>query len=401
MFDKGLKLEAAARLHEKKLKRRFAEASSSQTTPARVPKLAKIPQTKNKAKEEALGDDIKEREREHFEAHLTSIREENIRWGWVREHGLVGTYLDYKKGPKTKRLFVSNLKWETTETSLSRFFEQFGPVPEAHIVWRVNGNSRGVGFVTMGSYDAVAEILQKKNMSLDGRTLECKLSVPQKYIANKLYVGGLAKEDTKEDLVEFFSKFGHVLDSCVILGRCFGFIEFSDPEVTTRILANKTFEMDGKILEIKRSTERKAIVESSKWMPKNNIGRNSFRMNSHDYRRLLNEAHKSGIPPWLYSNDMSRFGKTAAVGYGPLRNRGIPPFNLPVPTGWPWNCPPWTLGGAGLSAASRVSAMAYGPWASGLMNGSSGSLPLFQGTWPGTSMGLFPPWILGDIYPVH
>ena len=71
------------------------------------------------------------------------------------------------------RLFVGGLSWDTTEESLKKAFEKYGPVAEVFIVKdRDTGRSRGFGFVTMASRkDAKGAIDGLSGAEVDGRTI--------------------------------------------------------------------------------------------------------------------------------------------------------------------------------------------------------------------------------------
>lgn len=75
----------------------------------------------------------------------------------------------------TKRLYVGNLSFDTTEDTLSAAFEQDGrKVESVSIVTdRDTGRPRGFAFVEMGSEaDASAAIQALDGQELDGRTLK-------------------------------------------------------------------------------------------------------------------------------------------------------------------------------------------------------------------------------------
>ena len=73
-----------------------------------------------------------------------------------------------------KKLFVGSLAWATTSDGLKEFFNQFGEVTEASVVFeRDNPNrSRGFGFVTFEN-DAEADkaIAEADGKELDGRNI--------------------------------------------------------------------------------------------------------------------------------------------------------------------------------------------------------------------------------------
>ncbi len=72
------------------------------------------------------------------------------------------------------RLYVGNLSFHSTEQSLRDAFGPFGSVTDVHLVIdRVTGQSRGFGFVTMGSQDEAASAIQAMNgADLEGRSLK-------------------------------------------------------------------------------------------------------------------------------------------------------------------------------------------------------------------------------------
>ena len=79
------------------------------------------------------------------------------------------------------KLYVGNLSFNTTETSLQDAFERFGTVTDAVIMMdRMTSRSRGFGFVTMSSAsegNAAIEGLHGKD--LDGRDLTVNEARPR------------------------------------------------------------------------------------------------------------------------------------------------------------------------------------------------------------------------------
>ena len=72
------------------------------------------------------------------------------------------------------RLYVGNLSFHSTQESLRQAFAAFGEVVDVHVVEdRSTGQSRGFGFVTMGSSnEAQAAINEMNDRDLDGRALK-------------------------------------------------------------------------------------------------------------------------------------------------------------------------------------------------------------------------------------
>jgi RNA recognition motif-containing protein len=73
-----------------------------------------------------------------------------------------------------KKLYVGNLSYNTYEDSLRALFQTFGTVVSAKIITdRDSGNSKGFGFVEMGSDDeARAAIAGANGRDLDGRQIK-------------------------------------------------------------------------------------------------------------------------------------------------------------------------------------------------------------------------------------
>lgn len=71
------------------------------------------------------------------------------------------------------RLYVGNLAFHTTDEALRTAFARFGEVSEVHLVTdRMTGQSRGFGFVTMGTPQEAQKAIEGMNgTSLDGRAL--------------------------------------------------------------------------------------------------------------------------------------------------------------------------------------------------------------------------------------
>ncbi len=72
-----------------------------------------------------------------------------------------------------KKLYVGNLSYTVTETSLQDLFTQAGDVASARIITdRATGRSKGFGFVEMASEDGAQSAIEKFNgQDFEGRKL--------------------------------------------------------------------------------------------------------------------------------------------------------------------------------------------------------------------------------------
>jgi len=73
----------------------------------------------------------------------------------------------------SSRLYVGNLSFHSTESSVRDAFAQHGSVTDVHLVLdRQTGQSRGFAFVTMGDDAQAAKAIEAMNGTmLDGRAL--------------------------------------------------------------------------------------------------------------------------------------------------------------------------------------------------------------------------------------
>src|SRR5437764_10315626 len=85
----------------------------------------------------------------------------------------------------SKRIFVGNLSYQTTESDLTSLFEQAGEVESASIITdRDSGRSKGFAFVEMDSEAADKAITQFNGTELNGRALTVNEARPREDRSN-------------------------------------------------------------------------------------------------------------------------------------------------------------------------------------------------------------------------
>lgn len=91
-----------------------------------------------------------------------------------------------------KNIFVGNLSFGVTESSLRSLFEQHGSVDRVSIVTdRDTGRSRGFGFVEMGNDGEGDNAINALNgMDLDGRTMNVNEARPREERGGGGFGGG-------------------------------------------------------------------------------------------------------------------------------------------------------------------------------------------------------------------
>lgn len=79
----------------------------------------------------------------------------------------------------SKKMFVGNLSFQTTEGDISSAFASFGSVESVRIINdRETGRSKGFGFVEMSEADANKAIAGLNGSQLDGRALTVNEAKP-------------------------------------------------------------------------------------------------------------------------------------------------------------------------------------------------------------------------------
>jgi len=194
------------------------------------------------------------------------------------------------------KIFIGGLSWETTTEKLVDHFKKYGEIIDSVIMKdRGTGHPRGFGFVTYSDPSAVDAVM-KDTHTLDGRTVEIKRSIPRENMdlikgpkTKKLFVGGLPPSVADEELKNYFTKYGNVVESQIMQdhstgrSRGFGFVTFDSEQTVEDILTlGKTHEFDGKEVEIKKA-EPKNSKQDSRSLRHGPSGRGGYGAGSGNY----------------------------------------------------------------------------------------------------------------------
>src|SRR2546428_8682460 len=80
----------------------------------------------------------------------------------------------------SKKIYVGNLSYQTTEGDLTTLFEQVGQVDSVNVITdRDTGRSKGFAFVEMSNEDADKAITQLNGTEVNGRTLTVNEARPR------------------------------------------------------------------------------------------------------------------------------------------------------------------------------------------------------------------------------
>ncbi|XP_050234945.1 heterogeneous nuclear ribonucleoprotein 1 [Mercurialis annua] len=183
------------------------------------------------------------------------------------------------------KLFVGGISWETTEETFTSYFGKFGEITDSVIMRdKHSGRPRGFGFVTFADVAAADRVLEEDHV-IDSRAVEVKRTVPREDMevkgvvrAKKIFVGGIPPMLTEDDLRQYFSAYGNIVEYQIMLdhktgrSRGFGFVTFDTEDSVEQIFSTRrTHELGGKPVEIKRAVPKRNCGDFN-YTPKSHAG---------------------------------------------------------------------------------------------------------------------------------
>lgn len=232
-----------------------------------------------------------------------------------------------------RKIFVGGLNRRTTEESLKDYFSLWGNIVDCVIMREgKNGPSRGFGFVTFDSSQAVDDCLKVKRHELDNWEIEPKRSVPKgeaQSRTRKIFVGGLASTATEADVEDYFTKLcaksgtGKVVDVDLKRDkenpnrlRGFAFVTFDSEEIVEKICSISFHQIKMKQCEVKKAESQAAMRKKEEQEIKG-----SGRSHDRDYDSDLSTTPSFGGFP-LNLGPNAGFGAGLNQGFGGSVGRG-------------------------------------------------------------------------------
>lgn len=173
------------------------------------------------------------------------------------------------------KLFVGGIAWETSEDSFNNYFGNYGEITDSVIMMdKMSGRPRGFGFVTFADPAVADKVLEEEHV-IDGRAVEVKRTVPREdmqqqqvkgvFKTKKLFVGGIPVSFTEDEMKEYFSSYGDIMEHQIMLdhktgqSRGFGFVTFVNEDAVDKIFSDgQIHELGGKQVEIKKAEPKRA-----------------------------------------------------------------------------------------------------------------------------------------------
>jgi RNA-binding protein Musashi len=80
----------------------------------------------------------------------------------------------------SKKVFIGGLRDNITEEEFRAYFETFGTVTDVVVIYdSATSRSRGFGFVTFDSEEAVGKVMRQSFHNLNGTKVEAKIAIPK------------------------------------------------------------------------------------------------------------------------------------------------------------------------------------------------------------------------------
>lgn len=177
------------------------------------------------------------------------------------------------------KLFIGGLPQGVDEAKLIAYFGTFGTVSGAEVsIDKATGNNKGYGFVTFSDLSGVQKAIEQfATHEIDGKWIEVrqfgdksakrsaynppppKAGGPGCDKWKTLFIGGLTKSTTNDQLWSHFQQFGEIalsdvrMDPLTGQSKGFGFVEYVNPQsIEYALQAQNQHHIDGKWVEVKR-----------------------------------------------------------------------------------------------------------------------------------------------------
>ncbi|KAJ9153970.1 hypothetical protein P3X46_027352 [Hevea brasiliensis] len=174
-------------------------------------------------------------------------------------------------GASPGKIFIGGLAKDTTYATFNKHFGKYGEITDSVIMKdRYTGQPRGFGFITYADPSVVDKVIEDTHI-INGKQVEIKRTIPKgsgqskDFKTKKIFVGGIPSSVTEDELKNFFSKYGKVVEHQIIRdhetnrSRGFGFIIFDSEEIVDEMLSEgNMIDVAGTQVEIKKAEPKKA-----------------------------------------------------------------------------------------------------------------------------------------------
>jgi len=221
------------------------------------------------------------------------------------------------------KIFVGGIHRSTTQDGLKHYFEKFGEVKVVKLMMdKETGNSRGFGFVTYVDPSCISQVMGSKPHTLDGKIIDPKPCSPKHVLqqkklgaqfpkTHKIFLGGVSMEATEEDVRQYFSKYGSVVEVNFVVDKTdssrphkgFGFVTFEEESSVDQAVAKHYHIIKDKRTEAKRA-ETKEKTNSAQMMMGMNMTPNMMGLVTGGQQPQQQQGWMNGMQNYGYGNAM-------------------------------------------------------------------------------------------------
>ncbi|CAN6443155.1 unnamed protein product [Victoria cruziana] len=173
--------------------------------------------------------------------------------------------------PAHRKIFVHGLGWDTTAETLKNAFKKYGEIEDCNAVTdKISGKSKGYGFILFKHRSGARKALKEPQKKIGNRMTACQLAsagpVPatppvSEYTQRKIYVSNVSADIDPQKLLQFFSKYGEIVEGPLGLdkqtGKPKGFTLFvyKSVESAKKALEDPHKNFEGHILHCQKAID--------------------------------------------------------------------------------------------------------------------------------------------------
>ena len=230
-------------------------------------------------KEEKKGSEKSEKSSEEEKDNNNNSEPKLVKNSNKEEEDLKKEKKSYNSGTWPE-LFVNNLSYKTTDSSLKKYFSKYGEVESTKIVVdKETGRPKGVGFCKFCDSESAAKALaDNDNLFLDGRPLAVSYSNDKKGSAKvrkskfqgdknfsgekfSIFIGNLSFKTNEDGIKNLFEDCGNIIDIRIAKRpdgnpRGFAHVDFDSKEAMENALEKTGYRLDGRELRIDKTTNQ-------------------------------------------------------------------------------------------------------------------------------------------------
>jgi len=182
-----------------------------------------------------------------------------------------------KEEEQSRKLFIGGMSLETTDESLTTYFEKYGNVCDSVVIKdKTSDRSKGFGFVTYQTEEEADACMNDRPHFLDERQIDVKRAVSREESSKpgahvqvkKIFIGGIRDNVDEQSLKDYFAGFGSVVvceipyDNELQRPKGFAFVTFDDFDPVDKLVAKRHHNINGVRCEVKKALSKQEMEKA-------------------------------------------------------------------------------------------------------------------------------------------